>query len=158
MTRLSAAVLFLVSLAVSVVLAAEPQVFKNSDLDKYSGGSATQATEPPQPSDNTGKQHRGTVNGSVASEKYWCDMATASDNRIKRAEENLSNAKSKRAEAWRKLNSGNRYAAVEADAQAQRDQENAEAELAEAKQEKERLQDDARQKNIPSGWLRCQFE
>lgn len=157
MTQLFAAVLFIVSLSASVVLAAEPQVFKNSDLEKYSTGGSIKMEAPSPPADNSGQQ-RKEAEGGVSDRKYWCDAATQADNRVKKADENLSLANSRRGEAWRNLGSGNYSAAVEADARAQKDLESAEAELTEAKQESERIQTEAHQKNIPAGWLRCQFE
>ena len=158
MTKLSAVVLFIVSLSVSAVLAAEPQVFKNSDLEKYSTRSGAQVAEPPRQSDNGEQQNRGAGDESSASPKYWCDTATEADNRIKKAEENLSTANARKFEAWSNLGKGIYTVSVEAEARAQKNLEGAQTELAEAKQQKERLEDDSRQKNIPAGWLRCQFE
>jgi len=157
MTKSSVVVLFIVSLSVSAALAAEPQVFRNSDLEKYSAGDSFRVEAPSQPADKSGEQRKDTEDTKVSDQKYWCEAATQADNRVKKAEENLSLANSRRGDAWRNLSSGIYSAAVEADAKAQRDLEGAEAELAQAKQEKERLENEAHQKNIPAGWLRCQF-
>lgn len=158
MTKSSLAVLFIILLSVSAALAAEPQVFRNTDLEKYSGGSDAQAVEQPRPSDNSGAQRKETEDAIVAERKYWCDASTQAENRVKKAEENLTAANQKRGEAWRNLSSGNYAAAAEADAKAQKELEDAKEELAEANQERETLQGEAHQKNIPAGWLRCQFE
>ncbi len=158
MTKLAAACLFIVSLSVSAALAAGPQVFRNTDLEKYSSGVKPQAEEPSPAAQSDKQQSRETDDGAITSPKYWCDIATEAGNRVRRAEESLTRAKANRAEAWRSLSSGIRAAAVEADAKAQKEQENAEAELAEAMQDKERIQREAHEREIPAGWLRCQFE
>lgn len=155
MIKLFTAVLFIVSLSASVALSAEPPVFKNTDLEKYSSGKEAPAAEPATPPDS-GRAEQQAENNRA--KQYWCSTLTDADNRIKRAEENLVRANARRGEAWRSLNSGNRSTAVEADAGARQDLENAEEELVEAKREKERLQGEAHEQNIPAGWLRCQFE
>jgi hypothetical protein len=157
MTKSSAVALLIATLAASAVLATEPQVFKNTDLEKYSSGNDTHVVETPQP-DNSGQPPREAEDGGITSGKYWCDTATEADNHIRRAEEALANAQARKIETRRKLDFGNRVAAMEDDARASGDLESAEAELAGAKQQKERLQSEAHQKNIPAGWLRCQFE
>lgn len=158
MTKTFLVVLFMVSLSVAVALAAEPQVFRNSDLQRYSGGSDSRTAEPTPPADDSDAQRKEAEGQRAAERQHWCDISTQAENRVKKAEENLTMANAKRGEAWRNLSSGNYAAAVEADAKAQRDLEDAKEELAEAKRERETLQSEAHQKNIPAGWLRCQFE
>ncbi|MBA4374156.1 MAG: hypothetical protein C0402_15000 [Thermodesulfovibrio sp.] len=147
--------LFMVLFSLSAALSAEPRVFKNSDLEKFSSGSESKSVEPSISSDTGNRQK---AESSLSDRKYWCTSATEADSRIKRAEENLAQANYRKGVTWRSLNSGNRFDAVEADGRAQKNLESAEAELAEAKQEKARLENEAHQKNIPAGWLRCQFE
>jgi len=166
MKTLSAAILFL-CVSAFTVWAEEAPVFTNSDLGKYGTGQPVQtpASEPSavKPGSTRQKQQPAPQldaagKDKLSAQKEWCERGTAIQELIKESEDRLAATKEARAEAWRRLNAGNRSEAVEADANAQKDQEKAAADLAEARQAKERLEDEAHRANIPPGWLRCQFE
>lgn len=128
----------------------------NDSLQKYDGMPAQQWSPNNQPATDTGYEAAGTRgNGGSANEarqrQSYCDQATQLRNKIARAKENIDAAQRKT--VGRKVFDGVRFVTAyfkdeAAVAAAQKNLEACQAQL-------EQFEEDARKKDIPAGWIRC---
>ena len=141
----------ILALTLTASIAYAEKVFTNEDLEKFNVAPITK-TPPENSSSNTGEKE---VQQNKEDPQLWCNRSTELKNRISSAKAAYSEAVDEKAAAdLAALNIGASAVREAAALKLSR----AEAEVQAAESELRDLEDDAHRKDIPPGWLRCQFE
>ncbi|BCB95220.1 hypothetical protein JZK55_01420 [Dissulfurispira thermophila] len=146
--------------------------FSNEDIEKYKSHSDNKMSETKARTAGSPESRRLSGMRIETKEKaektrghkekeYWCKRATFYKNKIERAESEIAAAEGKLTELKEAAlrETGKKRRIIEADIK------KIEKKLKEIKRKRKenekdlnRLEDEAHRKNIPSGWLRCQFD
>lgn len=133
----------------TAAFASETQYFTNEDLKKYNSSPVTTVSKSQSPS--KAKPSKDP--------EHWCSRAKSAETAIKKAKDDVSKHEStiaslqKEAELDAKKQKSN---ALKIKSE-QKKLEEAKSRLKKAEDDLKAIHDDARQKDIPAGWLRCQF-
>ncbi len=149
-------VIILACLFPGVVRAADPAqqetpTFSNKDLEKYSNPS----DETPVPAaGRTIEKIATTGTGEQREKNYWCSKANEYRKKIDRARDEVQDVE----RLASRENGGEAFAESRLRKPTRKKYEKAKKRLREAERELQYIEDDAHRKDIPPGWLRCQFE
>jgi hypothetical protein len=150
---LSAILALLLFVCVASAEETAARTFTNKDLIKNKSGDSPDSSGNNIPKKKTGE---GSVGNKDRREKErWCKKGSLHQNRVDDAKSNLQYAESRKKEAdsKRPVIRKNRRNSASSDANIRK----ARLKLEKAERALNNLQQEAHRKNIPPGWLRCQF-
>jgi hypothetical protein len=125
--------------------------FSNKDLERYK----SPTDEAPVPATRRTVAKRRTAGKDEQREKdYWCNRARAYQKKIDRARDKVKEVEQLASDE----SGGLAFTESRLKKPTRRKYERAKKELKEAERELRYLEEDAHRKDIPPGWLRCQFE
>jgi hypothetical protein len=124
--------------------------FSNKDLEKYKSPSDNAPMPAPAPKVETTR----TSTQQQREEMYWCRKAREYQKKIDRAQEKVKDAERLASEE----SGGQAFTESRMKKPTRRKYEKAKKELKEVRRELQYLEEDAHSKDVPPGWLRCQFE
>jgi hypothetical protein len=125
--------------------------FSNKDLERYK----SPTDETPAPATRQTASKRRTARNDQQREKdYWCSRAQAYQKKIDRAQDKVKDVEQLASDE----SGGQAFTESRLKKPTRRKYERAKKELKEAERELRYLEEDAHRKDIPPGWLRCQFE
>jgi hypothetical protein len=149
-------IVLLAGLFPGIVSGADPSsqevpTFSNKDLEKYKSPAddapVTAAERPVEPGKTTKKDEQREKN-------YWCGRAQEYQKKIDRAQEKVRDVERIASEE----SGGQTFAESKMKKPTRRKYEKAKKDLKEAERDLQYVEEDAHRKDIPPGWLRCQFE
>lgn len=130
---------------------AEQKLFTDSDLEQYPSSEGVISS-----TRNNADNINSTAENKERSEaEYWCQRATAAKDRLERAQHALANSFMTSVRTSDKY--GRKYSGSQAVTEAEIEQNRAENEARAAKDDYESLKEEATRKNIPAGWLSCNY-
>lgn len=125
------------------------KVYTDDDLSRYQYGNGDQMG-------GRDEVNSSSVSSSKSDDKYhWCDISTAANERLKRAQKALIDIGMKDAEVRARY--GSRYSGSQAVAATGIEENKAKDEVRAAQDAIRQLEEDATRRNIPPGWLYCNF-
>ena len=134
----------------------QPQVFTNHDIEKYSSPSEAKTTNEKTVLREDGEKLRNDKKQSIREDQekeYWCKKASVYNKEIKIAEKDVKEAEKRISEE-----SSKNFRAAKKTTPSQKKLERARKKLEDTRADLGELEDEAHRKEVPPGWLRCQFE
>jgi FtsZ-interacting cell division protein ZipA len=125
--------------------------FSNKDLERYK--SPSDETTVPAAAQKVEKP-RKTRKDEQREKNYWCSRARSYQKKIDRAKEKVKEVEQLASDE----SGGQAFTESRLKKPTRKKYEKAKKELKEAERELQYLEEDAHRKDIPPGWLRCQFE
>ncbi len=129
----------------------ETPTFSNKDLERYQDPKG-ESLGPV--ADNAAEKGRTTVKDERREKDYWCSKARASQKKIDRAKDEVKDVERLSSEE----NGGEAFSESRLKKPTRKKYEKAKKDLREAERDMQYIEEDAHRKDIPPGWLRCQFE